>query len=39
MSAAARAAALAGFGRDGAVDRYEACYRRVLAGHPSGDRV
>jgi N-acetyl-alpha-D-glucosaminyl L-malate synthase BshA len=31
MSAAARASALAKFRRDPMIDRYEACYRRVLA--------
>jgi N-acetyl-alpha-D-glucosaminyl L-malate synthase BshA len=35
MSAAARAAVLARFQRDPMIDRYEACYRRVLAAAPT----
>jgi L-malate glycosyltransferase len=38
MSRAARARAVAGFGRDAALDRYEACYRRVLDGGRRGGR-
>ena len=38
MARAARAHAVAGFGRDAALDRYEACYRRVLDGARRGGR-